>query len=312
MVHDLKVAGFTVVSLIRRTAGLISQYGLEGSIATIARGDAVVCREVVRDRFVELTGMPLDKAIVRPQGLLTRNRYAGRRDEARQELRARLGGRAHEDHLAVGSAHRRKGPDLFVEVRLSVIETRPDVVFVWVGHTDGDGFDEAWARVSQAGAQRHFVFPGVIEDSDVFFAGADVYLMTSREDPFPSVVLHALAAELPVIGFDNAGGFVELLRRGCGILVPYLDTNAMAAATLSLLADPVAGRDMIATGKAIVSREFEFAQYVHDLVRLAQGPRVSVIVPNYNYARHLPARLRSILTQTYRPHEIVFSTTARQ
>jgi len=130
--------------------------------------------------------------------------------------------------------------------------------------------------------------------------------MTSREDPFPSVVLHALDAELPVIGFDNAGGFVELLRRDCGILVPYLDTSAMAAATLELLADASEGRRLSATGKEIVSREFEFAEYVRDLVMLGQGPRVSVIVPNYNYAHHLPARLRSILTQTHRPYEIIF------
>ena len=130
--------------------------------------------------------------------------------------------------------------------------------------------------------------------------------MTSREDPFPSVVLHALDAELPVIGFDNAGGFVELLRRDCGQLVPYLDTNAMAAAVLHLLAHPSEGRRLSAIGKEIVSREFDWAGYVHDLVMLAQGPRVSVIVPNYNYAHHLPARLRSILTQTYRPYEIVF------
>ena len=308
LVHTLKGAGFSVVSLIHELPGLIGQYGLEDSIATISReADKVVfAAEVVRDRFVELTGLSLDKAVVRPQGLLLRNRYTNGA-EARRELRERLGVGEHmKIVLAVGSAHRRKGPDLFVAVGLSVIETRTDVVFVWVGHTDGDGFDEAWGRVSQSGAQRHFIFPGVIEDSDVFFAGADVYLMTSREDPFPSVVLHALDAELPVIGFDNAGGFVELLRRGCGILVPYLDTSAMAAATLSLLAEPATAQGMIATGKEIVSREFEFAGYVHDLVRLVQGPRVSVIVPNYNYARHLPARLRSILTQTYRPHEIVF------
>ena len=308
-VHALKSVGFTVVSLIHELPGLIGQYGLEHSIATIARdADKVVFgAELVRDRFVEMTGLAPAKTVVRPQGLLTRNRYSGRRAEARQELRARLGLDEHiKIAVAVGSAHRRKGPDLFVNVGLAVMERRDDVVFVWVGHTDGDGFAEASALVSGAGAEARFFFPGVIEDSDVFFAGADVYLMTSREDPFPSVVLHALDAELPVIGFDDAGGFVELLRRDCGQLVPYLDTNAMAAAVLDLLAHPSEGLRLSAIGKEIVSREFEWAGYVHDLVMLAQGPRVSVIVPNYNYAHHLPARLRSILTQTYRPYEIVF------
>jgi hypothetical protein len=41
-------------------------------------------------------------------------------------------------------------------------------------------------------------------------------------------------------------------------------------------------------------------------IHLAQGFRVSVIVPSYNYESHLPERLRSIVTQSYRPYEIVF------
>ena len=261
VVHLLKNTGFRTVALIHELPGLIAQYGLEDSIATIARdADKVVfAAGVVRDRFVEQTGLSTEKIVVRPQGLLTRNRYNERRAEARRELRERLG--LSEDIkivLAVGSAHRRKGPDLFVETGLAVREKRKDVAFVWVGHKDGDGFADAFQLVSGAGAESHFFFPGVIEDSDVFFAGADVYLMTSREDPFPSVVLHALDAELPVIGFDNAGGFVELLRRGCGILVPYLDTNAMADAVLQLLSDPGQGRSLSAVGKDIVSREFGF------------------------------------------------------
>ena len=33
---------------------------------------------------------------------------------------------------------------------------------------------------------------------------------------------------------------------------------------------------------------------------------MSVIVPNFNYAHYLQGRLHSIVTQTYRPHEIIF------
>jgi glycosyltransferase involved in cell wall biosynthesis len=35
-------------------------------------------------------------------------------------------------------------------------------------------------------------------------------------------------------------------------------------------------------------------------------PKVSVIIPNYNYARYLPTRYKSILEQTYRDFEIIF------
>ena len=55
-------------------------------------------------------------------------------------------------------------------------------------------------------------------------------------------------------------------------------------------------------------RVLKFDDYVRELLRLVglPRPRVSVIVPNYNYARYLPERLASIMAQTYRPLEIIF------
>ena len=309
VVQRLKTAGFRVVSMIHELPGLIGEYGLESSIATIAaEADKVVFpADVVRDRFSELTSLAPEKAVVRPQGLLAENRFGGPDAGARRDLRALLGlGEDTRIVLGVGSSHLRKGVDLFVDVGLALMPGRADLVFVWVGHKDGDGFELAYQRVDDAAAHDRFRFPGVIEDIDLFFSGADVFLLPSREDPFPSVVLHAFDAQLPVIGFDQAGGFVELLRRDCGVLVPYLDTSAMAAATLHLLDHPDEAGRLTATAKSILTREFGFLDYVRDLVQLAQGPRVSVIVPNYNYQRHLPARLRSILMQRYRPCEVIF------
>ena len=310
-VELLKKAGFSVVSMIHELPGLIGYYNLEESIATIARhADQVVFpAAVVRDRFTELTNLDPEKALVRPQGLLAPNRFAGRRDEARRALRSRLG--LDEDArivLAVGFADHRKGIDLFVDVGLRLVDDLADVTFVWVGHHQAEAFSAARARVEHAGADARFLFPGLVEDPDVFFAGADVYLMTSREDPFPLVVLDALDAELPIIGFDGAGGFVELLERGCGVLVPYLDTAAMADAARRLLDDPTEGRRLSEAGKAIIAKEFSFTEYARALVQLGQPPRprVSVVVPNYNYERYLRTRLQSILAQTYRPHEIIF------
>ena len=40
-------------------------------------------------------------------------------------------------------------------------------------------------------------------------------------------------------------------------------------------------------------------------VKTMEGPLVSVIVPNYNYARYLPERMESILQQTYQNFEII-------
>ena len=61
-------------------------------------------------------------------------------------------------------------------------------------------------------------------------------------------------------------------------------------------------------GREILAREFSFVNYARTLVELvrAERPKVSVIVPNYNYAKYLPARLKSIINQTYPPYEVLF------
>ena len=309
IVEVLRTVGFKIVSMIHELPGLISHYGLQPSVASIAEhADRVVFpARVVRDHFMELTGMPPEKGVVRPQGLLRPNRLGDNRELARHDIRTTLGVPSDAAvALGLGFADRRKGIDLFVETGLLVIAQRPDTHFVWVGHHDAEAFDQARRRIAEAGCESAFHFPGLVEAPDAFFAGADVFLLTSREDPFPLVVLDALDAALPIVAFKGGGGFVELLERDCGFLVPYLDVEAMAEAVVEILEDPSEGRRLGAVGKAIIASEFSFRSYARELVELAQGPRVSVIVPNYNYAHHLPARLRSILSQTYRPHEIIF------
>lgn len=310
-VELLKLTGFSVVSLVHELPDLIQERGLERSVERIARhADRVVFgAEVVRDRFIELSGLPVDRSVVQPQGLYAPNKFFGRRDSARCELRARLGlVESTRVVLGVGYADHRKGVDLFVDVGMRAAEQLPDTVFLWVGNQEVSAFTTAWTRVEQAGLDNRFLFPGPTQDPDLFFAGADVYLMTSREDPFPSVVLEALDAELPVIGFEGAGGFVELLQRGCGVVVPYGDTHAMTDALVQILGSPDRRQQLVKVGRELLTREFSFVNYVRTLVELVRpaGPKVSVVVPNYNYAQYLPGRLKSIINQTYPPHEVLF------
>jgi glycosyltransferase involved in cell wall biosynthesis len=307
----LKRQGFSVVSVIHELPNLIRSYGLEESIARIAdHADKVVfAANVVREQFISMTGLSRDRSVVQPQGLFAPNEHFGCRQSARRDLRTQL--RLEGDArivLAVGFADHRKGIDLFVDVGIQVLRDVAGVVFVWVGHHEQSAIDRAYARLEKAAVRDRFVFPGLVANSDLYFAGADAYLMTSREDPFPNVVVQALDAELPVIGFRDAGGFVELLERGCGVLVPFEDTSAMATALVQILRSPEQAERLATAAREVLAREFSFVNYARTLVELVEParPRVSVVVPNFNYAKYLPARLKSIISQTSPPHEVLF------
>jgi hypothetical protein len=148
---------------------------------------------------------------------------------------------------------------------------------------------------------------GLDFDTDDYYAGADVYALTSREDPFPSVVLESLAVGLPVVAFAGTGGAEQILSRGCGVLVPQVKAHAFAVAVDALLND----RDTLATygreGRRIIEQEFSFRRYVFDLLDLAGSapPRVSVVVPNYNYAHLMRDRLASVNEQTLPVYEVI-------
>ena len=308
----LKDAGFRVISLIHELPGVLKGFGLlEHAKALVDSADCVVFPSAhVQDGFDEHVGLGTAKTAIRPQGLYKLNRYAWPRGrlEARQRLRQKLGvPPSAKIVLCVGYADHRKGIDLFVEIGKQVMRERDDVHFLWVGHFDVTmeaGIREA---ISVAGLEGHFHFPGIDPDTDLYYAGSDIYALTSREDPFPSVVLEALQVEVPVIGFAGAGGFVELLERGTGIVVPAFDTRAFGDAVLGLLADEACARDLGERGHAIVDEEYDFRKYLFGLLDLlgCPFPKVSVIVPNYNYANYLRERIGSIVRQTLPFYEAI-------
>jgi Glycosyl transferase family 2 len=89
-------------------------------------------------------------------------------------------------------------------------------------------------------------------------------------------------------------------------VVPYLDLLAMSGALCQLLRD-ARSQHAVKAGLARFARDLDFAGYAFDLLRLAQPGlrKVSVVVPNYNYGRHLRMRLESIWRQTYPVYELI-------
>lgn len=310
----LKESGFSVVSLIHELPELMRQYQLEECARTIAgKADRVVfAADAVAEGFAQFVDVPENKALIRPQGLYKMNklrRKPGGIDEARAQLRSRYS--IAEDApivLAVGYADRRKGVDLFVEAGVKLLAKRPDAFFIWLGNEAEPGWMlEAKSSALQAGVMDRFIFPGLDEATDLYYAGVDLYAMTSREDPYPSVVLEALDCGLPVVAFAGTGGMGELIEEAGGVNVPPFDTNAFAAEMDRILGDRQRLAHAASAGKGIIDHRFSFPQYVHDL--LFHGgeplPRVSVVVPNYNYAAYIDARLKSVSQQTVPIYELI-------
>jgi glycosyltransferase involved in cell wall biosynthesis len=314
VIWPFRDAGMRIVSLIHELPQLIASYGLETAREVLADASErlVVPARPIRDGLVAALGEARleGKLVTRTQGLYTRNRYRGSSDmrEPRARLRSRLG--LPEDAriaLSVGYADLRKGADLLAEATVLACAARPDFHTVWVGHADAELRAAIEAKMAEAGLADRFRFVGLDFDTDDYFAGADVYALTSREDPFPSVVMESLVVGVPVVAFAGTGGCADLVDGLCGFSVPAFDVGAYADAMLRIIDDAALGERLGDAGRSLIDREFGFRRYALDLLDMVGIgiAQVSAVVPNYNYARYLPERIDSIAAQAAPMTEIV-------
>ncbi|MGZ8247251.1 glycoside hydrolase family 99-like domain-containing protein [Methylomagnum sp.] len=311
-IETLREAGIHSTALIHEMPGVINALGLQPHAQAIAEfADKVVFpNRWVEQGFREFAEVSPAQRRLRPQGLYKRNscRSAEEIASARVELRRRLGIESDAKIiLGVGYADRRKGIDLFIEAGTILLQRCPQAAMVWIGHWDATMEGDIKSAVANNSFKKRFFFPGLQADTDLYYAGADVYALTSREDPFPSVILESLDVAIPVVAFEGAGGFVDLLQEGCGLLAPAFDAQAYAEKLRQLINDPILAKTLGEYGQKRVDADFSFHRYAYDLLEYAGQSlrKVSVVVPNYNYAGYLNQRLESIIQQSYPIYELI-------
>jgi LmbE family N-acetylglucosaminyl deacetylase/glycosyltransferase involved in cell wall biosynthesis/ubiquinone/menaquinone biosynthesis C-methylase UbiE len=300
--------GIKVITLVHELPGIIKEMKIEENARILADYSykIVFPSDFVKMKFNSVVKIDDEQAVTLPQGLFKHNQYKNRKEEARDMLRKNFAlPKDAKVVLGVGYGDRRKGIDLFVEVAKMTTCKRKDIYFIWVGNLHPE--IDAMIR-HEVKANKYFILQGAQQDVSMYYSGADIYLLTSREDPFPSVVLEAMDAGLPVIGFHSAGGFSDIVNENTGILVDYLNVDMLASEIVKLVDDSQRRELLGFNGSRIVEKNFKFVDYVYKLLALMghDYKKVSVIVPNYNYARYLKSRLESVQNQTYPVYEIVF------
>jgi glycosyltransferase involved in cell wall biosynthesis len=131
----------------------------------------------------------------------------------------------------VGRVSREKGVDVFIDA-LSMIDDRLVRAAIL-----GDGPERA-AEASRAEsmAPERFLWLGAVPDAARHFAAFDLFVMSSRAEGLPMVLLEAMAAGVPIVT-TNVGGIPDLLSPAEGLLVAPDDPAALASAIRNALDD---------------------------------------------------------------------------
>ncbi len=225
-----------------------------------------------------------------------------------------------------GTLDWRKAPDLFIEV---AAQTRAmglqGAHFYWLGAGTVSQREALEAKMVKLGLQNRVRLIGEVADPQTYFAAGDVFLLTSREDPFPLVCLEAADCGLPIICFERAGGMPDFVSRGAGFVVPFEDTKAMAEKVVYLhqhaeeririgataCEEVRKNHDVTVGGEQIfeIIEQYRRKSQQPAVTSLAwrsrQGPMVSIVVPNYNHGPFLRQRLDSIRHQAFQDFEVI-------
>jgi glycosyltransferase involved in cell wall biosynthesis len=173
--------------------------------------------------------------------------------------------------LGCGTTDWRKGPDVFVEIAAAIHQDNLGPVhFMWVGgETERGEVEKLLKQANASGAGNDVTFFGGVSTPLPFMMAADVFLLSSREDPFPLVCLEAADCGVPILCFADAGGMPDFVGSTCGEVVPYLDVPAMAKALRSLLNNQARAEKLGQQAREKVRRECDVS---------VKGPEINKIL----------------------------------
>jgi len=236
-VHELE---FTVQHIV----------GLE-SFRRLVKGTKryVAASKAVQSNLVENHGIAPDKIDVVYEFVPTSNgKQNGNLDQQKAGLREKM--HIPPNALVIGASGTtdwRKGVDIFIHVARAIArqEIPSPIYFLWIGgQNEGRRFAELWYDVTCLGLERYVRFTGTVPNPLDYLSLVDIFILPSREDPFPLVCLEAASLGKPIICFDGAGGAKEFVEEDAGFVIPYLDIGSMVSKLLELSHDPVLRREM--------------------------------------------------------------------
>ncbi|RBM04709.1 glycosyltransferase family 4 protein [Streptomyces sp. PT12] len=155
--------------------------------------------------------------------------------------------------VAAGRLRHQKAFDLMIAAYRQTVDDFPD----WQLRIYGEGDKRPQLRklIDKHHLYNHVFLMGSTDRLDDEMAKASMFVMSSRYEGLPMVLIEALSHGLPVVSFDCPTGPADVITDGKeGLLVPPEDVKALAAAMRRLMGDEALRAEMGDAGLATVQR----------------------------------------------------------
>ncbi len=292
---------FRIITLVHEFPETISQYHLQKSAIELASfSESIVFPSgKVLNEFKQNYNFECE-SVIQPQGLYNVETLMVYPEWQQTQIRMDLGIPFFSRIvMGVGYGDYRKGFDIFC----NVARESKDYSFIWVGDLDTND-----PRIQKAlnGKPNNVQVTGFSDKISKYFSIADCLLLTSRRDPFPSVVLEALGRGIPVVAIHGNTGMDDLLLHLNLATSKSEDPADLFQLVRSTIESVNSEKQEIY--RTHIRSHFNFREYALKILRLAGfSPKtVTALVPSYNYSQYLVDRLSQIENQSYSIDKIFF------
>ncbi len=174
----------------------------------------------------------------------------------------------------IGRVHHWKGQDYFLEIAAQLKTYRQDIHFVMVGDVF-PGNEFLYDKINEIKQAYHIEKDvtdlGYRKDIAELLKCFDLFILPSTApDPFPTVLLEAMASSATVVATSH-GGAVEMIRPGKdGLLIPYNDAALAAFKIQEILSNETLKKQMGESARDRVINTFSFEAYSKRLLSVIE------------------------------------------
>jgi glycosyltransferase involved in cell wall biosynthesis len=168
--------------------------------------------------------------------------------------------------IAVGRLDSQKGFDYLIDIWAIVTKKHPDwILNIWGG---GIWEDMLNSKIKENKLENKVFLRGVTNDIQNEYLNNSLYLMTSRFEGFPMVLIEASSVGLPLISFNCKHGPSEIIIDGYnGYLVDELDYEGMVE-RISYLIENESARRAFGQNAYKNSQEFSIDTIMYEWIKL--------------------------------------------
>jgi len=141
----------------------------------------------------------------------------------------------------IGRVNHWKGQDFFIDIARQILNHEPDTKFIIAGDAYPGNehlVDKMLDRLNNELPPQSVFYIGYRTDIPSILKSIDIFVLPSiLPDPFPTVILEAMASSKPVVATNHGGALEMVAHMETGIIIPHDNVEESAEELLKLIRD---------------------------------------------------------------------------